>query len=470
MSSSNDLPNLRPPGTAVLAAPGDDLARYERPARGAAGRAAAVARPGDVAELRELVRWAVHHRVRLLPQGANTGLVGASVPTPDGDTVVLSTERLAGVEELSGTDATAMVLAGTRLSELNTRAGGLGLHLPVDLAADPTIGGMVATNTGGSRVLRYGPMRAHVLGVEAVLADRDATVLGPAGRLRKDSRGLDLAQLLVGSGGTLGIVTRVALALTAVPARVETWWLTLDRPEDVPEVFDRLRARRPGSLSAFEFVGRAALALTLAGPEAPPHPFGAAAPAAALLVEWSADDHRALDGLEDDLAAVAATGAVTDAHRLPAADAWAIRHRVSDSLRAAGTVLGHDVSTPRDRLFAARAEAIEALGAVAPDAQVCDFGHVGDGGLHLNLVVPPGGDTSPARRAAVRDVIDRVVAAHGGSYSAEHGLGPLNAARWFAATPLAEQRLVAALKAAADPAGILGHPDHPYNRLVPRTA
>ena len=159
------------------------------------GRAALVVAPADIDEVRAVVRVASAEGVRLLAQGANSGLVGASVPPADPPTVVLSTERLrsAPVIDIDGTTAT--VAAGTRLSELNEAAAIHGLHLPIDLGADPAIGGMIATNTGGSRVLRYGPMRRYVLAAEVVAADDDASVFGSLAALRKDSRGLDATQL-----------------------------------------------------------------------------------------------------------------------------------------------------------------------------------------------------------------------------------------------------------------------------------
>ena len=454
----------------MLRRPTDDLTRYEQPARGPAGRAAAVALPSSTAELREVVRDAVRAGTRLIPQGANSGLVGASVPPPTGDAVVVCLDRLDGVVEFDPTEGVAVVRAGTRLSALAEVAAPHGLHLPVDLAADPSIGGMVATNTGGSRVMRYGPMRAHVLGLTAVAADADASSFGGSMRLRKDSRGLDPAHALVGSGGALGIVTEVVLTLAPLPRRIETWWLAVPDAARVPALFDVLTGARPGALSAFEFVSAAALEHTLAAPGAPASPFGGAVGAGvpdAVLVEWSASDDHSLDGLEDDIARAHELGLLVDGRLVDPAAGWGIRHRVSESLRTAGTVFGHDVSTPRHRLFAARAETIGELARVAPHGTVCDFGHVGDGGLHLNLVLPPGTDASDALRIEVRGVVDEIVARHGGSYSAEHGLGPVNAERWLATTPPLERRLVAAIKAVVDPHRILGHPDHPYNRLPP---
>ncbi len=420
-----------------------------------------MALPASLDELRDLVRAAHDRRIRLLPQGANTGLVGASTPTADGDVVVVSLDHLAGAVDVDDRSAMAVVGAGTRLSALNAAAAAVGLHLPVDLSADPSIGGMIATNTGGSRVMRYGPMRNHVLAVEAVAADADASVIGGSAALRKDSRGVDPAQYLVGSGGALAIISRAVVSLTPLPARTEVWWLVFDDAVDVPVAHAALAAARPGVLSAFEFVSGAALERTLGVEGAPPNPFGGFVPAAAALAEWQATSDGALEGIEDDVSRLFDRGLIRDGLRTDAA-AWALRHRISDSLRAYGTVLGHDISTPAAAVMPARADAIAAIAELCPAVTVCDFGHVGDGGLHLNVVVPDGVEVD---RAAVRARVDAVVERYGGSYSAEHGLGPLNADRWLATTPAAERRAIAGVKAALDPRGILGHPGHPYNLL-----
>lgn len=460
-------PDLSAFSAHVLVPDPSDRSRYEVPARGRSGVAAGVALPSNLEALRQIVREAFAAGIRLLPQGANTGLVGASVPTTDGDVVVLSLDRLNQTVHVNPTDATAVVSAGVRLSALNEAARPFGLHLPVDLAPDPTIGGMIATNTGGSRVLQYGPMRAHVLGVEVVAADADATVFGGLGELRKDSRGVDVAHLVVGSGGTLGVVASAVLALSRLPRRTEVWWLALGDPDQATALFDSLDSARPGTLTAFEFVSREALHCALTAPGAPPNPFGNDLPAACVLAEWSSTSEAALDGLETDVAAAFDHGLLADGILVDAAAGWALRHRVSDSVRTFGVVLGHDISTARHALMPARSEGIEAIRALAPEAVVCDFGHLGDGGLHLNVLFPHATDApTPQLAARIRAAVDHVVVRHHGSYSAEHGLGPLNAARWLADTPLIEQRIVASIKSVVDPLSILGHPGHPYNLLA----
>ena len=316
--------------------------------------------------MREVVRRAVVDGIRLIPQGANTGLVGASVPPADDPAVVLSLERLAGVPVIDVANATAVVEAGTRLSALNAAAAPHGLHLPVDLGADPAIGGMIGTNTGGSRVLRYGPMRSQVLGVELVTADDDASILGHLTGLRKDSRGLDAVHLAVGSGGTLGVVTRAVIALTPLPRTVETWWLALADAGAAVDVLGLLDARRPGTLSAFELVSKNALARTLSADGAPANPFGGDRPAAAVLAEWSFGDTVSPEAVAADVEAAFDAGLVTDGRQVDPAAAWGLRHRVSESLRIHGVVLGHDVSTPRSALLAVRDAAADAVAELAP--------------------------------------------------------------------------------------------------------
>lgn len=461
------LPELFAGCGRVLVPGVDDTARFEEPARGRPGRALLVVQPGSVDQLRELVRRAIAGRLRLVPQGANTGLVGASVPPADRPAVVVSLDRLAAAPRIDPVAATAVVDAGTRLSALNAAAAPFGLQLPVDLAADPSLGGMVSTNTGGSRVLRYGPMRHQLLAVEVVAADPGASVYGRVDGVRKDSRGVDPAQFVVGAGGTLGVVTRATVALSPLPDARETWWLALAEPAAAVALLRFLSARRPVALSAFEFVSPAALACTLAHPGAPPDPFARTSPAGAVLAEWSG---RAADvaGLGDDLAAAAEAGLLADAVVVPPTTGWALRHLVPEALRRAGTVVGHDVSAPLGAVFDVRSEVLAAVGELAPHGELCEFGHVGDGGLHLSVLFRdrPPGDEQVAR---LRIAIDDIVARHGGSYSAEHGLGPVNAERWLATTPAVEQSLVRALKSVVDPHGLLGHPDHPYNRLLQET-
>jgi FAD/FMN-containing dehydrogenase len=302
--------------------------------------------------------------------------------------------------------------------------------------------------------------------VQAVAADADATLFGSLDRLHKDSRGLDIAQMLVGSGGTLGIITAAVIALSPLPKHEETWWLALDDAADASQVFTTLYANRPNELSAFEFVSAEALSRTLALDGAPRNPFGDNVPNGAVLVEWSSQHRVPLENIEEAIARLASDRLIGDGVRTDAVSAWGIRHRVSESLRHYGVVLGHDISVPLNALMATRDAAIRAVREIAPHAVVCDFGHIGDGGLHLNVLLPADDPQLSTLRLTIRSAIDEVVARFGGSYSAEHGLGPLNAQRWKSQTPRIEQEIIRSIKQVVDPNHLLGHPLHPYNQLV----
>lgn len=444
----------------------DDLDAHETPARGRPGHAAAVIRPADTDEVRATVAWARNHRVRLLPQGANSGLVGASTPPPEADAriVVLSTDRLRRPPSIDPVDRTVVVDGGVRLSELNEAAAAHGLSLAIDLGADPSIGGMVATNTGGSRMLRHGDLRRHLLGVRAVIADEDCTVVDELTRLRKHNTGPALTSLLAGSGGAFGIIVEVALELDRLPDEVATAWLVPAGPDAVIDVLRFLERTVGDTISAFEVCSSESVDAARRHPAGPPDPLnGADAPPLLVLVELSGPAGveaallSALTGLHaDDL--------VTDAVPMPPADAWALRHLVSEGLALEGTVIGHDISVPRSALPAARVELRHVVTSAFPALRVADFGHWGDGGLHLNVIVP---HDSPAlddhQRLAVTDLVfGTVVSRFDGSFSAEHGIGPHNA-RWWERTVQEGTRLVLRdLKYAVDPLGVLGHPGLPY--------
>ncbi len=438
-----------------------DLGAYEQPWRGEAGKARAVVRPSSLDEVRDVVRWAVRERVRLLAQGANTGLVGASTPDTDGRIVVLSTERLTSPLSIDPVERVAIVGAGVRLSALNDAASEHGLHLPIDLAADPTLGGMIATNTGGTRVLRYGSLRLHVLTVQSVAATSDADVVGHGTALRKDSRGIDIGQLMVGSGGALGIVTQVTVSLTPLPTQLSTWWILPmeDREIELLHFFERAGE----GLSAFELVSANAMMAAGHAPEQVRLPFPLdSITNAAALIEWIGTGSQHMAELFQQ---AAERGLVRDAVEMPRDAAWAVRHAITDGLRTMGTVLGHDVAVPRRRISKIRNAARALVADIAPRAQLCEFGHVGDGGLHLSVLFPH--DAPPpteAERTTIRRALDDLVATDG-TYSAEHGLGPLNAQRWLATASPMEQAVVKALKETLDPYGILGHRLHPYNLL-----
>ena len=443
-----------------------DLVRYCEPFRGRPGQTPAVLRPAEVDQVRAVVRWARRHRVRLLPQGGATGLVGASTPPPGGEgraTVVVSLERMDARPVVDPVDRTAVVRAGTRLSALNEAAGAHGLTLPIDLGADPMLGGMVATNTGGARMVRHGDVRRHVLGVRAVVADEECGVLDDLTTLRKHNVGPSASHWFVGSGGAFGIITDVAVQLEQLAASRACAWVV---PRDGRAALDALLhlERRHGSwLEAYEVVSAEALDAALAH-GATVHPFGdRPSPGYSVLVELAGDDEGAEDRLLTALGELADQDLVEDGVVVDPDRAWLPRHAVSEGLRQLGTVLGFDVSVPRPALPPFLQRAREVVHEVAPEAVVADFGHWGDGGVHCNVVLPGVEVVDPDLAHRLRDaVLGLTVHEFGGSFSAEHGIGPSNADWWRAATPEGVQRLTRQLKAVFDPLGVLGHPGLPY--------
>ncbi|WP_269713752.1 FAD-binding oxidoreductase [Caulobacter sp. NIBR2454] len=428
-----------------------DLAAYEQAARYGGGEAALVVRPADTAQVSSVVAYCVREGLSFIPQGGNTGLVLGSTPDRSGGQIVLSLDRLKARFEIDVADRTARVGAGVRLSALNAALEPHGLFLPIDLGSDPMIGGMAATNTGGARFLRYGDMRRHVLGLELVLADAAGTVLRLGDGLRKDNAALDLRQVVVGSCGALGVITEVMVEVKARPTQTAAALLI---PRDEDAVLDLLLAfeKEAGEyLTAFEGMSRAAMSHALKHVASLRNPFaGGEIPAYAVLVELSRTStggasldevlERALTGLFEREDAPLA-----DAVMAPPERSWALRHSLSEGLRASGPVTGFDLSFRRSQVMAFRREAIAMLAGEFGDYEVCDFGHIGDGGVHFNLLRAEG-PASPERAAALNDaVLDLAVRKYGGSFSGEHGIGRANQAAYDAYTPDDLKRLSGAV-------------------------
>lgn len=416
---------------AALLGPGEDLARYETGARYGDGRAAFVLRPGSTDEVSRALRTCARHGVGLIPQGANTGLVGASTPDAGGGQAVLSLDRMARRIEVNRGNRSVAADAGVRLSALNAALAAEGLWFPIDLGADPALGGMVATNTGGTRCLRYGDVRRNLLGLEAVLWD--GTVLDLGRSLRKNNTGLDLRQLFVGTAGRFGIVTGVVLEAQPLPAATTA---ALVVPADAARTLDILIALEDAfgpQLTAFEGLSAEAVTMALGEARGLRAPFpGAAPPPYMLLVEvssWARTETGGAelrDRLDRAMETLFEDGLVVDAVLHDEGAFWAIRHHVSDSLNAYGRVIAMDLALPRDRFVAFREEARATVRAMAPEVIVADFGHVGDGATHFNMVWPTALAYDAGAAEALRLAVCDLAVAAGGSFSAEHGIGPFN--------------------------------------------
>lgn len=435
-------------GTGHVLADRADLAGYDCDGRGHVGQAAALVRPKSVDEVTAILALAARDGVRVVPQGARTGLVAGGVAGDCGTMLVLSLERLVEPLEIDPVNRTARVGAGVSLSRLNAAAADHDLLFPIDLGADPSIGGMVAANTGGARFLRYGDVRRNTLAVELVTSAPRPIVLQLGRDCWKQNDGVDLKQLAIGSGGSLGVVTAATLALQPRPTHMVTALLALGDVGGISALLNAFERAWGTLLTAFEGISAAAFDAAIAHVPRLRRPF-ADDHAYYVLVEIAGGAGIDAGQLADMLIAGVAPfmdGAaplVTDAALDRRGDLWALRHAVPEGLRAAGTVIGCDVALRRGDVAAFRTMMIAELARDHPQLAVCDFGHVGDGGLHFNLVWPAAaGPMPPGLADALRLRVASVVVEHfGGSFSAEHGIGPRNIAAYHALTAPAVRQL-----------------------------
>jgi len=408
------------------------------------GRAATVVRPASTEEVAAVVGWCADRRVPIVPQGGNTGLAGGSVPGSDG-AVILGTERLVACGPVDTALGQVTVGAGVTPTVLAERLAGSGWRFAVDLGArdSATIGGMVATNAGGMRVFRFGPMRSQLLGLEYVTAGGD--VVSRLAGLRKDNTGYDLAGLLCGSEGTLGVVTAARLRLVPDVAAATTALLGFGDAAAARDAAWSLR-RSVDAVEVLEYVSGACVELVA-------DVTGATPPIAAphvLLVEaaGAVDPTDDLAAGVDRLDGVLGVAVAADPGRR--AELWRFRDDVTTSLATLGPVRKYDVSVPSAEVDAFRAVADHAVATLAPTATTWWFGHVCDDNLHLNVT---GVDDAPDDHLDA--AVFEAVAAHGGSISAEHGIGRAKAAYLGLSRTAAELAQFRAVKAAFDPLGIL---------------
>ncbi|MGI9006713.1 MAG: FAD-binding oxidoreductase, partial [Streptosporangiaceae bacterium] len=437
-----------------------------------AGPAACVVRPASTAETAAVIRACAAYGLPVIAQGGNTGLVGGSVPAagqagsgPDRP-VIVSTRRLTGLDPVDPGSAQVTAGAGVTIAALAAHAAGAGFRYGVDLASrdSATVGGTIATNAGGIRTIRHGPTRDQVAGITAVLAD--GSVVSDLSGLTAGSAGYDLAQLLTGSEGTLGVITRARLRLR--PAETPAAVVLAGTAGIGPAVtlLARVRAAVPGVLAA-EYLDAAGMALVRAAaglPEPLPgqhHGY--------LLAELAAES-AGRDG-QDQLERLASvlpsnTALATDARGMAAL--WSYRERLTEAVSTAGVPHKMDVALPPARLagFCAELPAVvraatqpagaavdgpavpHAAGQPGP-ARLIVFGHLGVGNLHVNVVGPDPGDVT------VDAAVARLAADHGGSVAAEHGVGRAKTG-WLAWTRSpAELAAMRAIKSALDPSGLL---------------
>jgi FAD/FMN-containing dehydrogenase len=423
------------------------------------GTALAVVRPRDTAEVAFVVAECARAGVPVVAQSGNTGLTGGGVPYGG---VVLSLGRLDRVRELDAVNATMTVEAGCILKNVQEAASAADCFFPLSLASEGScrIGGNIATNAGGTGVLRYGNTRDLVLGLEVVLAD--GRVWNGLKGLRKDNAGYDMKNLFIGSEGTLGIVTAAVLKLFPKPKARATAFVGCGSARAALALFERLRQAAGDALTAFEYMNRFGLEIVLK------HASGTVRPLAGdhdayVLIELSSPQAEAdLAGtLETILGAAIEDGLVDDA-TIGASEAqnaalWRLREQLSDVQRHEGGSIKHDVSVPVSRVADFIETASAACEAAMPALRVCAFGHVGDGNIHFNLSQPAGADKAAflGEWERFNRIVHDIVAAMNGSIAAEHGIGLIKRDELLLYKDPVAIDLMHTLKRALDPQNIL---------------
>jgi FAD/FMN-containing dehydrogenase len=421
------------------------------------GRARAVLRPGSTVEVAQVLRLAAAHGATVVPQGGNTGLVGGGVPDASGTQLVLSLARLNRVRALDRANLTLTVEAGMVLQAVQQAAADAGLLFPLSLAAEGscTIGGNLATNAGGTAVLRYGNARELCLGLEVVTAAGE--VWDGLTGLRKDNTGYDLRDLFIGSEGTLGVITAATLKLFPRPAASLTALAACARLDDAVALLGLAQARLGAGLTGFELMSGFALGLVrrhfpqLAQP-LPPGPW-------TVLLEYAdADGEAAAHArFEALLEAALAQGLIGDAalaaSLAQSAAMWHLREAIPLAQGLEGLNVKHDIALPVSAIagFCARTDA--ALQQRWPGVRLVNFGHLGDGNLHYNVQAPEGEDAAQflaRHEPAINTLVYDAVAACGGSFSAEHGIGQLKRDELAARKSPVALHLMRALKQALD--------------------
>lgn len=422
--------------------------------------AVAVARPGSVAEVQALCRWANDNVVPLIPQGGNTGLVGGQVPL-QGNEVIVSITRLNAVREVNAGAGHMTVEAGLTLHGAREAAEAAGALFPLWIASygSARIGGILGSNAGGVQVLAYGNARDLCLGIEAVLAD--GRLYNGLGSLRKDNTGFDLKNLLIGSEGTLAITTAATLKLFPQPEAVETAVCNVADPAAALELFYLIRERTNRRLTGFEIVPRFGVDLQLK------HGMLARDPTPGLSPWYVLCEVNRMRGgvagvlqaaLEKALERGLISNAVLAQSESDRQEMWAMREQMSDVQSREGASIKHDVSVPVAAVPRLIAEGSAAAERLVPGIRPCPFGHLGDGNIHFNFSQPVGADAAEFMASAddpLHDVIYEIVVRLGGSVSAEHGIGQLKAALLQQVKDPVALELMRSIKQTLDPNGIM---------------
>ena len=426
------------------------------------GKAAAILQPDSTEQVSAILILAGKFGVPLVPQGGNTSMVGGATPPEDGSALILSLRRMNRIRSIDRVAMRTVAEAGVILQTLHEAVAEEGMRFPLTLGArgSATVGGLVSTNAGGTQVLRFGPMRSLVDGIEAVLPD--GTIHHGLSGLKKDNRGTSIDHLLIGAEGSLGVVTAARLKLFPAIQSRSVAWLGLSSPQSAMEVLRTLEAQTD-RIEGFEILPQESLNAVLAhvpgtkAPVAGEHPWHALVEATALSdqVEGPADLLARL------LAPMIEGGLIADAaisaNEAQAQAFWRIRDSLSEAERAAfGPATQHDISVPVDAMPRFMTEAAEALEAAFPGVSASGFGHLGDGNIHFHVRAGARGGPDWLEREgeSVSRLVHDLVTDAGGSISAEHGIGVMKKGELARLCP-DRVRTLKAIKQGLDPKGLM---------------
>ena len=425
------------------------------------GKAQAIVAPASTEEVAAIIRLAAEHRVPLVPQGGNTSMVGGATPSADGSAVILSLRRMNRIRSLSAESNIAAAESGVILADLHDQAAAIGRRFPLTLGArgSCTIGGLTATNAGGTQVLRFGTMRSLIAGVEAALPD--GSIHNGLSALKKDNRGYNLDQLLIGSEGTLAVITAVALKLFPAIYSRGVAWAGLASPDDALSLL-RFCEAKTDRIEGFELIPADCLTLVLdhipstRQPLERQHPWN-------VLIEATSDREEVnpSDLLQSLLAEALDAELIEDAtvatNETQAEAFWKLRDGIAEAERADGPSAAHDISVPVSDMPRFIVQASAAVEAAFPGTRASAFGHLGDGNVHFHVRGPEGSPRSWLEEAGppILRFVDDLVTAAGGSISAEHGIGQMKRAELERLGNPGDLAAMRAIKHALDPLGIM---------------
>ncbi|HEY5215792.1 MAG TPA: FAD-binding oxidoreductase [Pseudolabrys sp.] len=423
------------------------------------GRSALLLRPGSVDEVVAILKLANETKTPLVPQGGNTGLVGAQIPF-DGE-LILSLTRLDKIREVDPASNTMTCEAGVVLAKAQEAAAAVDRLFPLSLGAEGscTIGGNLSTNAGGTAALAYGIARELVLGLEVVLAD--GRIMHLLSKLKKDNTGYDLRHIFVGAEGTLGIITAAVLKLFPRPRAVETAFIGVPSPAAAVKLLNLARARLGGTVTSFELIIRDVIGFAVLHGQGVRDPLTGQHPWYVLMEVASQQSEGLRDSLEQLLADAAQQGLVEDATIAASLDQskafWHLRHMLPEVQKPEGGSIKHDVSVPVAAVPDFLEDASAAVRKLIPGCRPVPFGHVGDGNIHFNVSQPVDADAAQflARWGEVNAVVDKIVLKYHGSISAEHGIGKLKRDSLVKVKDPVALELMRGLKRMLDPNGIL---------------